>query len=95
MSNLETIVRQNLYKVLRPRPKSAEDLDLGKRFTQEFGLSSLDRILLMTAVCDELDISLMMFGEEDVANLTTPRNLIDSLQSRLESKGEAHVLAHN
>lgn len=95
MKNVETVVRENLYRLLRLRPETSDQLDPKKRLVQEYGLTSLDKILFMTAVCEETAVSLMAFTEDEIAKLATLQNVIDSLNARRQLTGEKYVLEHN
>jgi acyl carrier protein len=73
MSNLESIVSRNLAELL--------DVDVGRialdaELSAEYGLTSLNLVLLMTSLCEETGTSLFNFTDKDIANLKTPRDVV-------------------
>lgn len=84
MKDVETIVRENLYKMLQHKPDAPAAVDIKKRLTQEYGLTSLDRILFMTAVCEEAAVPLMAFTAEEINSLATAESVINSLNDRCQ-----------
>jgi acyl carrier protein len=46
---------------------------------EDYGLTSLNKILLITSVCDETQVELFHFTEHDLARMRTPRDVIDAL----------------
>lgn len=82
MINIEQIVRENLCKSLRLPTEEAAKINLDHDLVFEFGLASLDKIVLMTSVCTEVDVALTEFDEDDLAKLQTPRGIINVLQSK-------------
>lgn len=82
MKSVELIVRENLCKSLKRNPDDAASLNLEGDLVYDFGLGSLDRIVLMTSVCGEANVSLSEFGEDDIGRLRTPRGIIELLVSK-------------
>jgi acyl carrier protein len=82
MKSVESIVRENLCKSLKRSPEEAGKLNLDGDLVYDFGLASLDRIVLMTSVCGEAQVSLSEFGEDDIGRLRTPRGIIELLISK-------------
>jgi acyl carrier protein len=82
MSSIESIVRKHLCKSLKRSPEEEAALNLDDDLVYEYGLASLDRIVLMTSVCGEANVSLAEFGEDDIAQLRTPRGIIELLASK-------------
>jgi acyl carrier protein len=88
VKEIEKIVRQRLSKVLDGRDDGAGlnlDADLG----DGYGLGSLDLIMLMSSVCSEAGVPLTELGEDDIARLRTPMDIIDLLASRMPAQGRA------
>lgn len=86
MKNHEAIVRENLGRLLNRSPAEAQSLDLDADLAYEFGLTSLDMILMMTSICESAGIALTEFGEEDLAGLRTPRNVVELLSAKTKVK---------
>lgn len=65
------------------RPKSqAGDIDLMVDLAYGYGLSSLDRIILMTTACQDAGIPLSEFGEEELAHALTGEQVAALLLSK-------------
>jgi acyl carrier protein len=87
MKSVESIVRENLCKSLKRNPAEAAELNLDDNLVYDFGMASLDLIVLMTSVCGEAQVSLSEFGEDDIGRLSTPRGIIELLVSKQTVKG--------
>jgi acyl carrier protein len=73
MSNLQSIVSRKLAELLNVDVgRIALDADL----SAEYGLTSLNLVVLMTSVCEETGISVFNFTDKDIANLKTPRDVV-------------------
>jgi acyl carrier protein len=73
MSNLQSIVSRNLAQLL--------DVDVGRialdaDLSAEYGLTSLNLVLLMTSLCEETGTPLFSFTDKDIAGLRTPRDVV-------------------
>jgi acyl carrier protein len=73
MSNIQSIVSRNLAELL--------DVDVGRialdaDLSAEYGLTSLNLVLLMTSLCEETGIPVFNFTDKDIANLKTPRDVV-------------------
>lgn len=77
-NSIEQIVRQNFTKVVAT-PDAPEDLDLNVDMVNNYGLTSLNKVLFLTAVCEEADISLANFTERDLADMKTLRDVAAAL----------------
>lgn len=65
------------------RPKAqAGDIDLSVDLAYGYGLSSLDRIILMTTACQDAAIALSEFGEEELAQALTGEQVAALLLSK-------------
>lgn len=83
MSNVESIVRLNLRN---SSPKWADEgspLNMEGSLAHEYGLGSLDLIMLMSAVCREADVPLTELSEDDIARLRTPADIVGLLTSKI------------
>ncbi len=56
-----------------------EDLGLDLDMVGEYGLSSLNKVLFMTAVCDATAVSVSHFTEHDLAHMRTLRDVVAAL----------------
>ncbi|MCX8960699.1 acyl carrier protein [Erwinia psidii] len=68
LSPLESAARKNLAATLTT-PVAAEQLDASLNMRDAWGLTSLNKILFITSLCNEMDISLGLLTEEDLANM--------------------------
>jgi acyl carrier protein len=57
----------------------AAELDVDRDMANDYGLTSLNKVLLLTSVCDDAAVSVSHFTEEDVAGMRTLRSVIDAL----------------
>ncbi len=76
MTTTETIIRRHIAQTAKSKGKSPEDIDLTANLKQEFGISSMKLILLMTALCKEFDVLLSSFDERDLAVIDRGEDLI-------------------
>jgi len=82
VSGIETIVRDRLCQSLSKPAEEAASLDMKAALGDDFGLASLDLIMLMTAVCNEAGVPLTSLGEEDLARLRTPADIVSLLSAK-------------
>jgi acyl carrier protein len=76
--DIETAVRQNLVEVLAAdlAPENViPDVDL----TGAYGLTSLNKVLFLTSVCQDTGIDLAHFTEDDLARMHTLRDCVEVL----------------
>jgi hypothetical protein len=78
--DIETAARQGLSAVL---DVAAEDLDLNLDMTDGYGLTSLNKVLFLMAVCDDTDVPLTAFAEPDVARMRTLGDVVSALAAAL------------
>jgi hypothetical protein len=65
------------------RPKThAGEIDLKQDLAYGYGLSSLDRIILMTTACKDAAIPLSEFGEEELSSALTGEHVAALLMSK-------------
>jgi hypothetical protein len=79
-TDIETAARQGLSAVL---DVAAEDLDLHLGMTDGYGLTSLNKVLFLMAVCDDTDVPLTAFTEPDVARMRTLGDVVSALAAAL------------
>lgn len=82
MSHIETIVRESLCKTLKRPPSQADELKLEESLAYAYGLTSLDLIMLMTAVCSTAGVPLTEFTEDDIAQVRTPADIVNLLRAK-------------
>jgi hypothetical protein len=78
--DIDTLGRQELAKVLQGRFEPAAihpDGDLA----ETYGLTSLNKILFLTSLCQAADVGLDRFTEDDLARMRTLGDVVDTLRS--------------
>jgi acyl carrier protein len=75
---IEWVARDNLARVLDSEIVP-EDIGLDLDMVRDYGLTSLNKVLFMTSVCDETGVSVSHFTEQDVARLRTLRDVVTAL----------------
>ena len=76
--DIEAVVRDGLARVIEPGPRPDEinpDLDMA----DEYGLTSLNKVIFLMSVCDDTQVSLAEFTESDVARMRTARDVVTAL----------------
>ena len=73
MSDLQSIVKRNLAELL---DIDIERIALDASLSDEYGLTSLNLVVLVTTLCDETGTPVFNFTDEDIANLRTPRDVV-------------------
>lgn len=58
---------------------SPEEFDLDADMADEYGLTSLNKVLLLTSVCDDADVSLSHFTEHDLTRMRSARDIVNAL----------------
>lgn len=83
MHDIEVAARDNLARVLLV-DVAATDLELDADLADEYGLTSLNKVLFLTAACDDGGVELSSLTEQDVGRMRTLRDVIEILggQSR-------------
>jgi len=82
VSNIEMIVRQRLCRTLKRPADQVGLLNLYEDLMYDYGLASLDLIMLMTSICSDAGVPLTDFDEEDIARLRTPSDIVNLLTSK-------------
>lgn len=77
--DLEATVRDRVAQVIDDVP--AGELDVDADLADEYGLTSLNKVLLLTAVCDDADVPLSHFTEADVAAMRSVRDIVSALSA--------------
>jgi acyl carrier protein len=81
LNNVETIVRSCLCRTLSRPENEADRLDLAQSLKLDYGLVSLDLIVLMTSICTAAEVPLTALSEDDISSIQTPGDIV-SLLSR-------------
>jgi acyl carrier protein len=84
--DIEAVVRDGLARVLDSGAEPAEidpDLDMA----DEYGLTSLNKVIFLMSVCDDTSVSLAEFTEPDVARMRTVRDVVTALSQFADSGG--------
>ncbi|MFI9400713.1 phosphopantetheine-binding protein [Nocardia sp. NPDC052316] len=84
MPDLEKAVHDNFRKVIASN-NAPDELDPDLDMVDDYGLTSLNKVLFLTAVCDDTGVSLASFTEEDVAAMRTLRDVTAALSRHSES----------
>lgn len=63
---------------------SADELALDADMSDVYGLTSMNKVLFLTAVCDRADVALSNFTEQDVARMRTLGDVLEALASHAE-----------
>lgn len=85
MSNIETIVRERLCKVLEKPSEQSASLNLDEDLVYGYGLGSLDLIMMMSSVCSDAGVPLTELSEDDISRLRTPSDIVGLLTSKMPS----------
>jgi len=83
VNNIETIVRLNICNSLQKPVEESGHLDMDRSLVYEYGIGSLDLIMLMSAVCTEADVPLTELSEDDITKLRTPADIVSLLTSKI------------
>ncbi|MEU9988175.1 phosphopantetheine-binding protein [Streptomyces sp. NPDC048045] len=76
-SDVETIARENLSAALQPAADPHE-IELDLELT-DYGLTSLQKVLFLTRLCEDLAVDLANLTERDVAEMRTLHDVVDTL----------------
>jgi acyl carrier protein len=86
--DIEAVVRDGLARVLESDTDPMQinpDLDMA----DDYGLTSLNKVIFLMSVCDDTQVSLAEFTESDVAQMRTVRDVVTALAKFAESPGGA------
>jgi hypothetical protein len=85
-SRIEAAARDQLSLVLTPEV-APEALDLDADMVAAYGLTSLNKVLFLTEVCDETRVDLGCFTEHDLAEMTTLAHVVAALTRHSDTTG--------
>jgi hypothetical protein len=75
--DIEAAARENLAAVLTSVTPESLEPDLA--LTGAYGLTSLNKVLFLTSVCQDTGVDLAHFTEDDLATMNTLRECVDVL----------------
>ncbi|WP_067182450.1 phosphopantetheine-binding protein [Microtetraspora niveoalba] len=81
-AEVEAAVRDRVAQVVED--VAADEIDLDVDLADEYGLTSLNKVLLLTAVCDDTAVDLSNFTEHDLAAMRTARQIVTALSAHKE-----------
>jgi len=84
-TDLERIVRDRVAQVTDD--VTADDLDPAADLADEYGLTSLNKVLLLTSVCDDAGVELSHFTEHDLAAMRTAGDIAAALAAHTAPAG--------
>jgi acyl carrier protein len=73
MDNLQSTVSRNLAELL---DVDVDRISLDANLSAEYGLTSLNLVLLVTSLCEETGTPVFNFTDKDIANLRTARDVV-------------------
>ncbi|MCX4783113.1 acyl carrier protein [Streptomyces sp. NBC_01264] len=82
---IENAAREILSTVLDPEV-APQELDLDADLVGSYSLTSLNKVLFLTEVCEATDVDLANFTEHDLADMLTLRSVIESLTRHTNNK---------
>jgi predicted GTPase len=87
VAGIERAARESLVLVLDD--VAPADLGLDHDMVREYGLTSLNKVLFLTDVCERTRVSVSHFTEHDVAAMRTLRDVVTALarHANLAGKG--------
>lgn len=83
---LERAARDSLTMVLDD--VAPADIGLDHEMVREYGLTSLNKVLFLTDVCERTQVSVAHFTEHDVAAMRTLRDVVTALARHANLVGE-------
>ncbi|MEU5883474.1 phosphopantetheine-binding protein [Spirillospora sp. NPDC047279] len=84
-AEVDEAARRNLAPLL-DRDIAPGELDPDRDLADDYGLTSLNKVLFLTSVCEDTGVALSRFTERDVARMRTLRDVTDLLASHAESE---------
>ncbi|MDH6110354.1 acyl carrier protein [Kitasatospora sp. MAP12-15] len=78
----ENAARENLALVLTTGVEP-EEIDPDADLVAAYGLTSLNKVLFLTSLCDETGTELFHFTEHDLARMTTLREVVEAVTNTM------------
>jgi hypothetical protein len=85
-TDLDTLAREQLSRVLRDHPDPVT-FDLDEDLVQTYGITSLNKVLLLTSLCKAAEVGLDNLTEDDLSRMRTLGNVIDTLRPYVPRNG--------
>src|SRR5262249_23047584 len=63
---------------------AAADIDLDRNMADEYGLTSLNKVLLLTTLCEDTGVGVGSFTEQDLARMRTLRDVVGAFEAHTE-----------
>lgn len=76
-ADIESSARGSLARLLAE--VAPEDIDPDGDMVNDYGLTSINKVLFLTSLCNELDVGLSHFTEQDVGDMRTLRDVAQAL----------------
>jgi acyl carrier protein len=76
-TDLEAVARERLAQLVDG--VSPDGLDPAADMAEEYGLTSLNKVLFLTSVCDDTGVGLANFTEQDLARMRTLGDVVAAL----------------
>ena len=83
-TNVAHIARDSLARSLGAGVQPQE-LELDFDLAREYGLTSLNKVLFLTSLCDETGVDLSTFTEIDVARMRSLRDVIEAYAPHVQT----------
>jgi acyl carrier protein len=84
-SELETAARDRLAESIDDVDPA--EIDLDRSMVDDYGLTSLNKVLLFTGLCDDTGVGIGNFTEQDLARVRTLRDVIDAFAAHAGKAG--------
>lgn len=79
-SELESLARVHLAELL-DGSVAPDEIGPDENLTADLGLSSLNKVVLFTNLCEDTGVALTCFAEQDLARMTTLRQILTALEA--------------
>ncbi|MEN3584841.1 MULTISPECIES: acyl carrier protein [unclassified Streptomyces] len=86
---LETTAREQFSAVLT-YPVEPTALDLDADMVGRYALTSLNKVLFLTELCERAKVDLGHFTEDDLAGMRTLRDVVDALARHADADAVGH-----
>jgi acyl carrier protein len=85
MSDIEAMVRQALGETGVHAGQKFRRFVLTDDLRYGYGLTSLDLIMLLSALCEQAGIDLAKLDEDDIGGLHTPADIVNLLSTKVSA----------
>jgi acyl carrier protein len=84
MVNVESMVEKCCRELLGTM-RQEEPIDMHRRLVEDYGLSSLQLVTLVTTVCEESGLPLTVLTERDIARMKTAGDIVAIIQDAFQT----------